>query len=67
MKKTLIALAALSTITGIAKAQSTVTLYGIADAGILYSSNVNAAKGGKALWQLASGNASSSRWGFKGS
>lgn len=67
MKKTLIALAALSTVTGIAKAQSAVTLYGIADAGILYTSNVNAARGGKALWQLASGNASGSRWGFKGS
>ncbi|MDG0027317.1 porin [Trinickia sp. Y13] len=67
MKKTLITLAALSTFAGIAKAQSTVTLYGIADAGVLYTSNVNTPKGGKSLWQLASGNASGSRWGFKGS
>lgn len=63
----LIALAALSTCVGVARAQSTVTLYGIADAGVLYTSNVKTAQGGRALWQLASGNASGSRWGFKGS
>ncbi|TCW85781.1 porin [Burkholderia sp. SRS-46] len=66
MKKTLVALAALGTFTGMAHAQSSVTLYGIVDAGIVYTSNVKTANGGKSLFQLASGNESGSRWGMTG-
>ncbi|MGZ2748695.1 porin [Burkholderia stagnalis] len=62
MKKTLVALAALGTFAGMAHAQSSVTLYGIVDAGMLYTNNVK----GKSLWQLASGNESGSRWGLTG-
>jgi predicted porin len=63
MKKTTTtaAVLAFSTFAGIAHAQSSVTLYGIADAGILYNNNV---KGGK-LYSLSSAN--SSRFGLLGS
>ena len=44
-------------------AQSTVTLYGLADEGINYTSNVR----GHALWEMMSGAAQGSRWGLKGS
>ncbi|MGN6318197.1 porin [Trinickia sp.] len=64
MKKSLLALAALGMFAGAAHAQSTVTLYGIVDIGILYTSNANAA--GKSAWQMASGNESGSRWGLTG-
>jgi len=64
MKKSLLALAALSTFAIGAQAQSTVTLYGIADVGIAYTSNSNAA--GKSTWAMASGNESGSRWGLTG-
>ncbi len=64
MKKSLLALAALSTFAVGAHAQSTVTLYGIADVGIAYTSNSNAA--GKSTWAMASGNESGSRWGLTG-
>jgi GBP family porin len=66
MKKSLLALAALSTFAGMAHAQSTVTLYGIADAGILYTNNVGTSAKHGALWQVASGNESGSRWGLTG-
>ncbi|VWB91395.1 porin [Burkholderia stagnalis] len=66
MKKFIIVLASSSAISGVAQAQSSVTLYGIVDAGILYTSNVKTTGGGKALWQLASGNESGSRWGLTG-
>jgi predicted porin len=50
-----------------AHAQSAVTLYGIIDAGIMYTNNVN--KGGSqgSLWQATSGNINGSRWGLRGS
>ncbi|MGQ9725126.1 MAG: porin [Tepidimonas sp.] len=57
MKKTLIALAAFAA-TGAAVAQSSVTLYGIADV-VLH-------KDKKASARLTSGGVSSSRWGIKG-
>lgn len=44
-------------------ARSTVTLYGLADEGINYTSNVR----GHALWEMMSGAAQGSRWGLKGS
>ncbi len=46
-----------------ASAQSSVTLYGIIDAGITYTNNQ---KGGSA-WQATSGNVQGSRWGLLGS
>jgi general bacterial porin, GBP family len=67
MKKSLMVFAALNTFAAVAHAQSSVTLYGIADVGILYTSNVKTANGGKALWQMSSGNESGSRWGLQGS
>ncbi len=46
----------------LAFAQGSVTLYGLVDAGIDYTSNV----GGRSTWQMASGFAQGSRWGLKG-
>ncbi|WP_321953681.1 porin [Paraburkholderia bannensis] len=47
---------------GTVHAQSSVTLYGVADVGMVFNSNA----GGKQQYALASGNASSSVWGLKG-
>ncbi|MGU7782903.1 porin [Burkholderia sp. PU8-34] len=45
-----------------AYAQSSVTLYGIVDEGVTYTTNQN----GHSNWQLQSGGASISRWGLRG-
>ncbi|MFM0045666.1 porin [Paraburkholderia sediminicola] len=45
-----------------AQAQSSVTLYGIFDEGVDYTSNVE----GHSAWQMTSGYAQGSRWGLKG-
>lgn len=58
MKKSLIALAAVA-VSGAAMAQSSVTLYGIADIALVKAKGESAA--------LASGGVSTSRWGIKGS
>ncbi|WP_322047614.1 porin [Paraburkholderia sp. J67] len=69
MRKRALALAvavrmvALGAISGSAYAQSSVTLYGTIDVGAVFNSNA----GGKQQYALASGNASSSAWGLKGS
>ncbi|MGK8892714.1 porin [Burkholderia gladioli] len=55
------ALMAMGAFAGVAHAQSSVTLYGIADAGFLYNNNVKGAK------QYALSSATSSRWGLLGS
>ncbi|WP_248320549.1 porin [Caballeronia sp. Sq4a] len=62
MKKSLLALAALGVFAGAAHAQSSVTLYGIIDAGFAYSNNVN----GQKLYSMSSGNVQGSRWGLRG-
>ncbi|WP_287497919.1 porin [Pandoraea sp. CB10b_02] len=62
MKKSLLALASLCAFTGVAHAQSNVTLYGIVDAGLTYVSNEEGSKNIK----LGSGNLQGSRWGLKG-
>ena len=61
MKKSLLALAVLGAFTGIASAQTSVTIYGVVDAGITREDN-----GVTTTNRLDSGNQSGSRLGFKG-
>lgn len=63
MKKQLIALAVSAAFAAPVFAQSSVTLYGVIDEGINYTSNVH---GGKEF-EMVSGYAQGSRWGLKGS
>nr|WP_090682430.1 porin [Paraburkholderia phenazinium] len=60
MKKTSVALLALGAFAGAAHAQSSVTLYGIVDTGLLINNNV------KGLHEYALSQGTSSRWGLKG-
>lgn len=48
---------------GAAHAQSSVTLYGIVDAGVTYTNNLK----GHSAWQFTGGNESGPRWGLLGS
>jgi general bacterial porin, GBP family len=71
MKKTLLAAALLAGFAGAASAQSSVTLYGIVDIGILsqtLKTGDNDANGNRTSNQtgMASGQQSGSRWGLKG-
>lgn len=61
MKKTLVALAVLGSIAGVAQAQSSVTVYGVVDVGLAHENN-----GTDSVTRLDSGNWSGSRLGFKG-
>jgi len=63
MKKTLMALGVLGGFAGAANAQSSVTLYGLIDAGITYTNN----QGGSKNVQATSGQVNGSRWGLRGS
>ncbi|WP_184049770.1 porin [Paraburkholderia sp. MM5384-R2] len=64
MKKTFTAVAASSVFVAAgAHAQSSVTLYGLIDAGLTYTNN----QAGHAAWQETSGSISGSRWGLRGS
>jgi len=65
MKKNLIALAVLAA-SGVAMAQSTVTLYGVADAWIGQTSSTNAAGVKVKQTKIDSGAFNGSRWGLKG-
>ena len=66
MKKTLLAVALLAGYAGAASAQSSVTLYGVADVGYQYQS-IKSANGNKATqFAMASGQQNGSRWGLKG-
>jgi predicted porin len=49
-------------LTEIVHAQSSVTLYGLVDAGFLYTNN----SGGKKSYSVASGNLQANRWGLRG-
>lgn len=64
MKKTLCAVAFISSFPCITFAQSSVQIYGIADAGMEYSKDLFSAGGG---WRLQSGQQSTSRLGITGS
>ncbi|SAK94256.1 porin [Caballeronia catudaia] len=69
MNKLLITGAATAiTLTGAAYAQSSVTLYGLIDAGLNYTSNEITATGGggHSNWQMTSGAIQDSRWGLRG-
>jgi general bacterial porin, GBP family len=63
MKKTLMVAALSGVFATAAHAQSSVTLYGLIDAGITYSNN----QGGHSAWQATSGAVNGSRWGLRGS
>ena len=60
MKKTLLAVAVLGAFAGTAAAQSSVTLYGVADAA------VERIKGANSLTRITSGQQFGSRWGLRG-
>jgi len=62
MKKTLVIAVCAAGYACVAQAQSSVTLYGVIDAGLLYASNQN----GHAAWQAGSGDVTGSHWGFVG-
>lgn len=68
MKKNLLAIAVISSVAGLAQAQSSVTIYGIVDAGVSYNSKVGKADGSShGVASLDSGNEQASRLGFIGS
>jgi general bacterial porin, GBP family len=62
MKKSLLALGTFGVLSGVVHAQSSVTLYGLIDAGITYTSN----QGGHSNVQETSGAVNGSRWGLRG-
>jgi GBP family porin len=62
MKKTLIVAALAGVAASAAHAQSSVTLYGLIDAGITYTNNQH----GHSAWQETSGSINGSRWGLRG-
>jgi predicted porin len=63
MKKTLIAASLMSAFTITAHAQSSVTLYGTLDAGLVFANN----QGGHSNWQQGSGSVSNTYFGLRGS
>ncbi|MFL9918154.1 porin [Paraburkholderia fungorum] len=66
MKKTIVAAAALGSFALTSHAQSSVTLYGLIDAGISYVNNARAGTSHDSLVKYDDGVASGSRWGLRG-
>jgi len=66
-KKLFLCCAVLGTFSSVAAAQSQVTLYGIIDEGIMFSSNTGGASGGKRVFLDSLSGIHGSRWGLKGS
>lgn len=64
MKRKLITLSVLAACSAGAQAQSNITLYGLVDTTIRYSTNENAA--GDKKWQMTDGVLTGSRWGLRG-
>ncbi|MDR3095455.1 MAG: porin [Paraburkholderia sp.] len=62
MKKTILAAVLTGVFATAAHAQSSVTLYGLIDAGVTYSNN----QAGHSAWQQTSGTVNGSRWGLRG-
>src|SRR4051812_48614424 len=69
MKKSLLALAVLGAMASAAQAQTSVTLYGIVDGGLLYRSGLPAVvgTGTDSAWSFGSGIEATNRWGIRGS
>ncbi|WP_250471193.1 porin [Caballeronia sp. GAFFF1] len=70
MKKTLIVAAVAASFATAASAQSSVTLYGLVDAGFTFVNNVQAPRSADNYktnsWSMQSGNVQMSRWGLRG-
>ena len=66
MKKSLLAIAALSAIAGTAQAQSSVTLFGTLDEAGYYANQVNKSTASQA-WGMFGNSVATSNWGLKGS
>jgi GBP family porin len=69
MKKILVSAAVCSVFSVVAHAQSSVTLYGVIDAGVVYANNSHeqgSASSGQS-WGVGSGRVSDTLWGLKGS
>src|SRR5260370_26016442 len=67
MKGSILLLAALGPVASAAQAQSSVTLYGLIDAGISYVNNSKTATGGSGkLSKVDDGVAKANRWGLRG-
>ena len=67
MKKTLLVAALTGVFATVAHAQSSVTLYGLIDAGVSYTSNVRTSSGnGSSDVRFSSGMMQGNRWGLKG-
>ncbi|WP_321927425.1 porin [Paraburkholderia guartelaensis] len=62
MQKQLLAAAISIAFATLAHAQSSITLYGLIDVGIVYANNA----GGHSQYQMSSGNIQGSRWGLRG-
>jgi general bacterial porin, GBP family len=66
MKRNLMAAALLGVLASAAQAQSSVTLYGLIDAGITYTNSQLTSQGGRSNVQMTSGSVEGSRWGLRG-
>src|ERR1700738_1089878 len=70
MKKTFLALGVVGLTTGVAHAQSSVTLYGLIDAGLTYVTNERVGTTGTtghSNFAMTDGSINRSRWGLRGS